>query len=93
MGTRLRLGGQKKLVGGCLERCLSDSDIDGLLLPVLGERCLPARLLFDFSEGKIPAGDVMRKIEDASRKEGWCLAAVWARHHWATSLVKRDGGG
>ena len=63
---QLNIGKHGNIVtGGEFADCLSDSDIDSVLHPILGANYLPARLLYDFQRGVVAAEEVRKQLNDA----------------------------
>ena len=87
---QLNIGKHGNIVtGGEFADCLSDSDIDSVLHPILGANYLPARLLYDFQRGVVAAEEVRKQLNDATKGTGRCFAPMWSRHHWVTALFRQ----
>eukprot|EP00760_Papus_ankaliazontas_P016007 PhM_4_TR16751/c0_g1_i3/m.26827 len=71
--------------------CLSDKDIDSLIMPILGSKYIPARVMYDLQSGVSTIESVLSRIYSGLSTTGWCLVPVWTRHHWATTIVRYDG--
>ena len=77
--------------GGSLQDCLTDSELDEIIRPWLGDHYLPARLLFDVKNGH-PIGDFVPFIRSQAERLGWLFLPAHYICHWATALIYWNNG-
>lgn len=81
-----------EISGGDIYHCLSASDIDSLVNPLLGQHVLPARFFYDVRTGRTSASLAERTIRSSVSTLRWLLAPVHVRHHWASALIYLNEG-
>ena len=82
------------LHGGDVSDCLSDADLDSIVLPLLGKRALEARaihgVLFDTTDATDLRRTILQRLQDCA----FILAPVHTgRHHWTTAIFTCDEHG
>ena len=79
------------LTGGEIANCLSASEIDALLRPLLGHHFVAARTFYDVRTGRTSADTTRQEIFRQIAAHKFLVMPLHTRHHWATAVIETDG--
>ena len=72
--------------GGGYDACLSASDIDRVVRPLIGDSYVPADAFFRVRTGRAVGNDLARRLHTICDSGNWAYAAVHVRHHWTLGV-------
>ncbi|MDP3759315.1 MAG: hypothetical protein Q8R01_02210, partial [Ramlibacter sp.] len=78
-------------VGGDFASCLSSSELDSVIAPLLGVRYVDAIVLFRVRVGQTSASAVEELLRRRVAKHGAVVAPIHIRHHWVLGIFSAAG--
>ena len=79
--------------GGDVMDCLTASELDTLIQPMISAHYISAYRLYNVRVGGADPLALARLIRERVAKRGWALAPFHVAHHWATAFFYNDKGG
>lgn len=68
--------------------CVSSSELDDTIGPLIGGPYITSRAIYDMSKGALAVDTLLKMIGGRLHKFGRVFLVLWTRNHWATAIGK-----